>query len=334
MSLRTIFLAHAEPDHAFARHLTDFLEFGCDVTCYTDEGVIRSGEDIISKAEEGLAADVLVLLLSEASCATGWQRERWEPVLFDQARGANVELATIVLGECNFPALLRRRNFFDATSNRLAAQRRLKRWLWQREREPGNSPSPDFSSDLEDLYAGLADKAGTLEASGPAASRFAREASQDFEAVPWVPCHGRSLAQAAGELAGLLGLVLDGPAEQNCQGIRDLLSRRRCLLVLDAPAPELATALVPQGRSSALLTLDPVLVAQTEESVAYARTLISSRRYAEAYELLYRLLQSGVAPETCARELTWICEHWGRVEEANSLRFHYGPHAFEQLLLF
>jgi hypothetical protein len=106
------------------------------------------------------------------------------------------------------------------------------------------------------------------------------------------------------------------------------------LLVLDAPAPELAAALVAHGRSSALLTPDPVLVAQTEESVVYARTLISSRRYAEAHELLYRLLESGVAPETCARELTWICEHWGRVEEANSLRFHYGPQPFEQLVLF
>ena len=334
MILRTIFLAHAEADHDFARRLADFLEFGCDVTCDAEEGVIRSGEDLISKAGEGLGADVVALLLSEASATIRWQRERWEPVLFDQTRGANTELATILLGECNFPALLRRRNFFDATTDRLAAMRKLKRWLWQREREPGDSASPVFAADLEDLYSGLADKAGTLEASGAAASRFAREASHDFEAVLWVPCHGRSLAQIAGELAGQLGLTLTGVAEENCRKMQDFLSGRRCLLVLDAPAPEFVTALVPQGRTSVLVTMEPVLAVETPGSIDYARTLVRSGRYAEAYELLYRLLDSGVATETCARELTWICEHWDRIEEANSLRFHYGPRPYEQLVLF
>jgi hypothetical protein len=66
-SLTTVFLAHAPQDHEFARRLTDFLESGCEATCYTDDGVILHGEDLISKAEEGLTADVLVLLLSPAS---------------------------------------------------------------------------------------------------------------------------------------------------------------------------------------------------------------------------------------------------------------------------
>jgi len=330
MILRTIFLAHAEADHDFARRLAEFLEFGCDVSCDIEGGVIRSGEDLISKAGEGLGADVLVLLLSEASSPIRWQRERWEPVLFDQIRDANGELATVLLGECSFPALLRRRNFFDATTDRLAAMRLLKRWLCG----TGDSPSPVFSADLEDLYAGLSDKAGTLEASGAATSRFAREAGQDFEAVLWIPCHGRSLAQIAGELAGQLGLTLTGVAEENCRKMQGFLSGRRCLLVLDAPAPEFVTALVPQERTSVLVTTEPVLVVETPGSIDYARTLVRSGRYAEAYELLYRLLDSGVATETCARELTWICEHWDRVEEANSLRYHYGPRPFEQLVLF
>jgi hypothetical protein len=106
------------------------------------------------------------------------------------------------------------------------------------------------------------------------------------------------------------------------------------LLVLDGPAPELVPAIVPEGRTSTLLTFDPVSVVETPTSLAYAGTLISLRRYAEAYELFYRLLDAEVAPETCARELTWICEHWDRVEEANSLRFRYGPEPSEQLALF
>ena len=334
MSLRTIFLAHAEADHEFARRLTEFLEFGCNVICDTDEGLILPGEDLIGKVENGLATDAIVLLLSEASCPARWPRERWEPVLFEEAHRARVELVTVLLSDCPFPTLLQRRNFVDARTNRLAALRLLKRWIWQRDRGPGQLLNAAFSADLEDFYSRLADKAGTLEVSGAAALRFAREASQQFEAVLWVPCFHRSLAQIAGELGSQLGLCLEGTTEENCRKIQDLLSARRCLLVLDAPDSNVVVALVPQGRTSTLVTFDSVSVVETPESLAYARTLISYRRYAEAYELLYCLLRSGVVPETCARELTWICEHWDRIEEANSLRFRYGPEPSEQLALF
>src|SRR5207253_7049430 len=100
-------------------------------------------------------------------------------------------------------------------------------------------------------------------ASGEMASRFASEAAGEFEAVLWLPCHGRSLAQAAGELGAQLGLRLEGMAKENCARIRNFLSARRCLLVLDAPTPEIATALEMNGRASALHTADPVRVAET-----------------------------------------------------------------------
>jgi hypothetical protein len=73
---------------------------------------------------------------------------------------------------------------------------------------------------------------------------------------------------------------------------------------------------------------------ETPQTPVYARSLIAARRYAEAYELLYRLLDAVVEPDACARELTWICEHWDRVEEANVLRFNYGSLEGEQLALF
>jgi hypothetical protein len=332
--LRTIFLAHAEADLAFARRLTEFLEFGCDVVCYSEEGLIRAGEDLIGKAAQGLACDVLVLLLSPASSPARWRREQWEPILFDEARRTGVEVMTVLLGDCVYPPLLGRRNFIDAKANDLAAMRLLKRWIWEKEHGSVHPLTPEFSTGLEDLYCRLADQAGVVETGGAAASRFAREARQEFEAVLWVHCRGRSLAQNAGELGSQLGLKLDGTAEQNCRAIQDLLSRRRCLLVLDSPGPDAVAALIPQGRTSTLMTLDPVSVVETPESLAYAQGLVSTGRYAEAYELLYRLLNSGVAPENCARELTWICLHWDRVEEANSLRFHYGPQPSEQLSLF
>src|SRR2546425_3072842 len=82
MNLTNIFLAHAEADHDFAEQLARFLEFGCDVTCDVGGGLVLRGEDLIAKAEKGLGADVLVVLLSPASCPARWPRERWEPVLF------------------------------------------------------------------------------------------------------------------------------------------------------------------------------------------------------------------------------------------------------------
>jgi hypothetical protein len=332
--LATAFIAHAQSDHGLASGLAGFLEFGCNLTCYVDDGQIGERQDLISKAEEGLCADVLLLLLSPSSSPTRWVREHWEPVLFDRARQDGVDVVTMLLRECTFPPLLRRRNFIDATTNWLTARRLLKRWFRVRERESGAAPSTEFSGDLEDLYLTLADGAGTLRVGGAVASRFAGEAEEEFEAVLWAPCHGRTLAQASGELGHRLGLTLDGPVNENCGRIRELLAARRCLVVLDAPGAEISAELIAGGRTSTAITHDAVKILETPETPAYARSLIAAQRYAEAYELLYRLLDTEDDPENCARELTWICEHWDRVEEANMLRMSYRQEGAEQLMLF
>jgi TIR domain len=331
----TAFIGHARQDRAFARELAEFLEFGCDLTCYADDGLIGEDQDLISKAEEGLSADVLLLLLTRASSPSRWVRERWERVLFDEAKRGGVDVIPVLLEECFFPQLLRRRgNFVDATANWLTARRLVKRWCWSREHGPGASPGCEVSSDLEHLYSALSDRAGLLEAGGADTWRFASEAEQEFELVLWVPCQGRTVAQAAGELGRQLGLRLDGPVNQNCGRIRDLLAPRRCLVVLDAPTPEIVAELIAGGRTSTAVTRETVRTLETPATPAYARELIAAGRYAEAYELLYGLLDAVIDPETCARELTWICEHWDRIEEANVLRFNYGPPGTEQLALF
>ena len=163
---------------------------------------------------------------------------------------------------------------------------------------------------------------------------FATEAEEEFEAVLWVPCHGRTLAQASGELGHQLGLTLDGPAEENCDRIRELLAARRCLVVLDTPEDHVSQSMIAGGRTSTAITQNPVKILETPETPDYARRLIAARRYAEAYELLYQLLETEDDPEGCARELTWICEHWDRVEEANILRLSYRSEGAEQLKLF
>jgi hypothetical protein len=330
----TIFLAHARGDGEFASELASFLEFGCDATCYLEEGAIADGGDLMAKARDGLAADVLVLLLSEASWPVRLARQKWEPVLFEQAREAGTDVASIALGECPFPELLRRRNFFDASTGRRPAMRMFKRWIWLRKRAPGTTPDRVISRDLESLYISIADGAGVMRVNGEMASRFAREAADEFEAVLWVPAHQRSPAQVSGEIGEQLGLALDGAAEENCERVCKFLRGRRCLLVLDGPTDDRANGVIPGGRTSVLITEEPVRLAEVPDSLERARTLIAARRYAEAYELLYRLLDAEISPEICARELTWICNHWDRVEEANSLRFYYGPEPSAQLTLF
>ena len=150
----------------------------------------------------------------------------------------------------------------------------------------------------------------------------------------WVPCHGRTLAQASGELSHQLGLTLDRTAEENCVRIRELLTTRRCLVVLDAPEAEISQELTAGGRTSTAITRDIVKIVKTPQTEAYARQLVATQRFAEAYELLYDLLDAVDDPDSCARELAWICEHWDRVDEADQLRLNYRQAGAEQLLLF
>lgn len=298
-----VFLAHAPADQRLARELAAFLESGCDVQC---EAVGTSPrEDLIELAEQ--CTGHLVLLLSKDSWPTQIPRERWEPVLKDRP------LACVLVNSCPLPGLLRRGPFFEL--ERGNAGRGLKRWLWGR-------GEFRWSPDLEELYAALADRSGVRTCDPETVRRFAREAEGDFEAVLWVPCHDRSLAEALGELGDQLGLLLDGPPAANRERVLDNLASRRCLLVLDAPPPMLREELTAAGRCSTLVTTAPSApVRELPHTFDYARQLMRGNRLAEAYELLYSLMDEAVVdPKFCASELAWICDHWGRTREAEDLR--------------
>jgi len=330
--LLTVFPAHAPADSPFAHQLTAFLETGCDAVCFTSEAAIEPRRDLLTAAEKGLTADILILILSPSSTLPRWAREIWEPLLFNQAETSNTRVALLLLEDCAFPPLLRRRlKFFDATASPLDALRRLKRWLWGIEHRI--QPLTTWSADLEPLYAGLADRTGTLTTTPALAEHFAREASHDFDAILQIPAHGRTLAQVSGDLGSQLGMVLDEPLEENCRRIRELLATRRCLIVFDAPQL-LLEPLIPTERSSVLITTEPLLIHTTPKTLKYARDLAASKRFAEAYEILRQLFDAGTDTESCARELVWICDHWGRYDEASEFRTHFRLPPVEQLLLF
>jgi hypothetical protein len=325
--LLNIFILHAANDASFADELKSFLEAGCDGICITPDSAIRHGQDLLSTAEMVDAADVLVILLSPASNPARWRREVWEPLI-----AGHTHVSTFLLEECAFPPLLRRSSgFFDGTATRLAAMRQLKRWIWGIRH--GTSPAMNLSPDLEPLYAALGDQAGIATVSGPMAERFAHQASRDFEAVFWVPAHGRALVQIAGDLGSQLEMTLDGPLGDNCRRICDVLAMRRCLVVFDAPDVPL-DAILPSCRTSVLFTAEAVRIVEDARNFAAARALVVARRFAEAYEILYELFNAGIETEACARELVWICEHWDRVQEANELRFRFQPVSAEQMRLF
>src|ERR1700722_12077163 len=303
-----VLLAHAAPDQFYAQQTAALLEAGCDVRC--DLGLLRLGQDLVELAEQ--CVDPLILLLSNDSWPKRLPRERWDPLLLE------LPLACVLLNPCPFPELLRRRPFFDKDDPNAA--RGVKRWLWQQRRGSGEAIRFKWSEDLEKLYVALADRAGAQTASAEQARLFAHEASAEFERVIWIPCHGRTLAECTGELGTELGLTMDEPEKQNGGCVLDTLKERRCLVVLDAPSDEARAALDVGGRSSVLVTTEPFEMRETPRTFSYARGLVRNMRYAEAYDLLYLLLEDSVDTSACASELTWICEHWGRTAEAERFR--------------
>jgi hypothetical protein len=330
--LISVFPAHAPADAPFVQEFSAFLKSGFDGQLFTADAAISASEDLISAAERGLAADVLVLVISPSSSPPKWPRDRWEPILMDQALEQNTRVAVFLLEECQFPQLLRRKvKFFDATASRLAALRLLKRWLWSIQLETGHVTAQ--SPELEPIYRAIADRPGTFTASGEYASRFVAEAAGEFEVVAWVPSHHRTLAQIAGELGAQLKLTLDSPLEESCAQLKLALAPRRCLVVFDAPQIPV-DSLIASGRTSYLFTSEPVRVHAEPVTMASARLLVSERRYPEAYDALYQLFNAGLEPENCARELIWICEHWGRIDEANGLRAHISDSPLQQMRLF
>lgn len=201
----------------------------------------------------------------------------------------------------------------------------MKRWIWGR-----GAHQQTWSADLEDLYGSLADRAGLVsEASAEVAQRFAREAAGEFESVCRIPCrqpfHG-TLAQVTGCLGAHLGLALDGPLHENLERLRAELTRRRCLVVLESPdaAVREMFEIGGEGRRASILitTSTDTATAPAPPEEEYAAQLIRARRYAEAYEILNSVIGRGDAYHraACARDLAWICDHWGYTEEAEHWR--------------
>ncbi len=346
--IRTLFPCYAPGDRETAHKIAEFLERGADVRVFLEEGEIRPGEDLITKAREARMADIAVVLFSRESMPPRWSRAQWEGALVTEPAAEGVHMAFMRCDDCVPPKVL----VPQFTPRQL---RQLKRWV------RGHAPDADrHSADLEVLGIAVADRPGceTVETS-EMAREFAREFRQDYDAVMMLDCAGRSRAAMAGDLAAQLGLRLEGRLEENMERLRAFCEGRRLLIVLEGAAAPEALEFAFRGRSSCLISSSPAAAAADPireiqdafqqmrlpwpELCALARRgrreLREAGRLAELFELMEQWRAAAeergerAAVDESAREMVWILEGWGMTEEARRLEIHRAAEFDDQMML-
>jgi len=359
-----LFPCYAPGDRPAVAAMAAFLERGADVRIYLDEGEIRPGEDLISKARDARTAEIVVVFFSRLSMPARWARAQWEDALVKEPADENVRIGFVRCDDCSPPAVLRPR--FEFAGLPTKSLRELKRWV--RHREPAYFPpaAPGCSggeADLEVLGIALADRAGTeTVADLGLAFEFVRAYREDFDEILVLECGDRSVTALAGDLGAQLGLSLEGDLDSNLERLREFCAARRFLLLLaDAGTPD-AQEFAFGGRSSTLIVtgggLDPShdtlrrvqqafekpdTSASWAELCVLARTGLrltrDQRRVAECYELMQLWYAAAEARgdrkvlAEASREMAWILEGWGREEEARHLERQRTADFEDQMLL-
>ena len=257
--MRSAVFCHAAEDANLARELGAFLELNCRLEVSRDEGLIRADYGLLEAVGHGLSADVVLVLLSPEAVRGAGSREEWEPVLFQQPRIFGTEIVFLLARHCKFPELIRRRNFFDLTKDRLAGQRALKRWVmeldWLSQR-PIELPQASSSAGgdpelLEDLARRVVDRPGVeIDIGRELALALAYAHQADFEGVLWLNCANRSNAGMLGDVANRLGLRLAGTFEQNREELEKFCANRRFLFVFEHAASENRESMALPGKAS------------------------------------------------------------------------------------
>jgi hypothetical protein len=346
----TLFPVYAPADRKLAERLAKFLEQGADVRLFLEEGELRPGEDLLSKARDARTADIVVVFFSRESMALSpsWARAHWEAPLVEEPKAEDVRIAFLRCDDCVPPKVLEPQ--FTARQFR-----QLKRWL------RGVEPGTPASGDLDLLGIALADRPGIETVESPELARqFADAFRGDFDGVVFLDCADRTPAALAGDLAAQLGLRLEGPLDQNLARIRQFCEPRRLLLVLEDPRTPDAMEFALEGRCSTLISQAPAPAAAADgirevqsafqnprtpwpDLCAHARQgrrlLRDAGRIAELYEIMLQWHAGAEARDDrtvldeSARELVWILEGWGMAEEAHRLDYRRASEFDDQMML-
>src|ERR1700743_3503792 len=265
----SLVLCYAPQDEPFARESGRYLEVNLPIGISYTEGVVSPDFDLIEAAERALSAEFALVLLSPDSVPKTWRRETWEPVFFAKPLEFGALLGFVLVRPCRFPDLLRRRYFFDASHDPLAAMRDLKRWL-MRPQPLIPRPAAEPSAGLNELRLRIADQPGVIDGVDPdLAYKFASECSADFEGVHLLDCRDPSRGGIVGDLGSAMGLQLPGTLDRNVRDLHEHCRDRRVLFVLAGASPGVRDVAACGGRTSVILT-DRADFPSDPHSIAFA----------------------------------------------------------------
>jgi len=208
---------------------------------------------LIEGWEEGLSSAALLLLLSDSSIPERLPRKDWDPLLRHAMGKDASRVGCLLAGDCPYPPLLARNNFWRWSDGPREALRAIERWvvslhdqIWPDSFVPARLPWFEGCARVIDrLWETLVDGQGTVLLTHPGpgsgktslAQHFARNALAHFHAVVWVDCSSRSEAALLSDLASQLGIPLDRPMDELHTGVCRALNQARLLLVMDDVHP-------------------------------------------------------------------------------------------------
>ena len=112
--LYDVFLSHNHADKPRVRRLAERLK-AAGVRVWLDEWVIRAGDIIALKVDEGLEQSrVLLLCLSPAALTSGWVALERSTAVHRDPANAGRRFIPLMLGDCDLPDTLRRCKYVNA----------------------------------------------------------------------------------------------------------------------------------------------------------------------------------------------------------------------------
>ncbi|MBV8844680.1 MAG: toll/interleukin-1 receptor domain-containing protein [Bryobacterales bacterium] len=255
-SERSVVICHARGDAELAHDLGSFLARNCAVIL----GYEEIAADLLNSVERATSADVVLAVLSPASVPRTWKREEWEPVFFDAPEEFGTKIACVLAGECDFPKLLRRKNFFDCSAGCLEGMRAGKRWLLESDGDKVVLPSGITAAELrpgelDRLHRSVGDQPGIEhDVSREAALAYARASTRDFEGVFWIDCRQRTRCGVLGDTAHALGARTPDTIDRNRKRLCDLCLAHRVLLLFADLDPTDRDLVCFGGKASVIFT--------------------------------------------------------------------------------